>query len=192
MLTILFFAVDKASLRLQAKAVSAALEQDVLIGSDFDIFRLLISLPEFLSAKRVFSYFSIGREVSTKLINTFCLQSGKTLALPCNMANGEMSFGLYDGDPKNLTAEAYGIMCPGSSCERLFPQEDDLIIVPCLCCDRERFRLGHGGGYYDRLLARSKAFSVCLCRDALVFEAVPRDAHDIPVHCLISEKGVIL
>ena len=56
-----------------------------------------------------------------------------------------------------------------------------MVLVPAVCYDRSRFRLGQGGGYYDRYLSGYGGATVGLCRDALLLERVPRERHDLPV-----------
>ena len=67
------------------------------------------------------------------------------------------------------------------------PGATDIIIVPALCCDRYGNRLGHGAGYYDRYLAHSEAFSVCLCRKALLEEKLPAEDTDIAVSLVLND-----
>lgn len=69
--------------------------------------------------------------------------------------------------------------------------EIDLILVPCLAADDAGYRLGYGGGYYDRFLAGAKGVSICLCREQALWESVPRDAHDARVDFVVTEAGTI-
>ena len=69
---------------------------------------------------------------------------------------------------------------------------DFLILVPALCYDRLCRRLGQGGGYYDRYLAGYGGATVGLCREGLLQEAVPVEAHDRPVDCVLTERETIL
>src|SRR5690606_13105140 len=58
----------------------------------------------------------------------------------------------------------------------------DLIIVPCLACDRNGFRLGYGGGYYDTFLSQyPDAFTVGIIYPFQRFDVLPVEAHDIPL-----------
>jgi len=70
----------------------------------------------------------------------------------------------------------------------LDPGEIDLILVPALCYDRRRFRLGQGGGYYDRYLANYRGRTVGLCRDLVLQDALPREATDLPVGLVLTES----
>lgn len=186
---ILYTNVDKASFRSLAKSAVEDFSNEYLLNSDAKIIEKLLSLPVVMSAGRIFSYYSIGREINTSPITAFCAKSGKTLAFPCDMKEGTMSFGVYGGN-NSLSAGSFGIMCPGDTAERIFPEPGDVIIVPSLCYDKSCFRLGRGGGYYDRFLKQSKAVSIGLCRDMLIFETLPHEAHDIPTDLLISESAL--
>ncbi|MEJ0004764.1 MAG: 5-formyltetrahydrofolate cyclo-ligase [Pararobbsia sp.] len=71
--------------------------------------------------------------------------------------------------------------------------EPDLLLIPCVGIDRARFRLGYGGGFYDRTLASYAAgrpLTVGIAFDAGRLDEVPREAHDIPLDIAISESGV--
>ena len=62
----------------------------------------------------------------------------------------------------------------------------DLILVPNLCCDRSGYRLGHGGGYYDRYLAGYRGFTIALCPEEWLQDRIPRDRFGLPVQMVIS------
>ena len=66
--------------------------------------------------------------------------------------------------------------------------EIDLALVPAVCYDRRGYRLGFGGGYYDRWLADFSGFRVGLCRGLVLQDRVPTEAHDSRVDLLITEQ----
>ena len=76
---------------------------------------------------------------------------------------------------------------PGEDCPLAARESIDLILVPGLCFDRLGYRLGQGGGYYDRYLAGYAGATVGLCRRAVLQEAVPREAHDRPVDLVVTD-----
>jgi len=85
-----------------------------------------------------------------------------------------------------------GIPTPSKESPIIAPQDIDLVVVPCLACDTSGYRIGYGGGYYDRYLASARqATSVALCRESLLLEQVPREAHDIPVDIVITNARII-
>jgi 5-formyltetrahydrofolate cyclo-ligase len=66
----------------------------------------------------------------------------------------------------------------------------ELALVPGLAYDRLGWRLGYGGGYYDRFLFRFNGISVGVAYQALVLESIPHYAHDVAVGWLVSEIGL--
>ncbi len=72
---------------------------------------------------------------------------------------------------------------------RVAPEAIDLVVVPGLAFDRRGRRLGHGKGYYDRLLARSPAVRAGLCYAAQVFPEVPAGPRDAVMDFVVTEEG---
>jgi 5-formyltetrahydrofolate cyclo-ligase len=68
-------------------------------------------------------------------------------------------------------------------------QKFDLILVPCLAFDKDNYRLGWGGGFYDKFLAKQpNALKVGVCfQNGFVAEGIPREPHDIPLDKVITE-----
>lgn len=179
---------DKASFRAEIKALTARLSPSYLADSDWGILQNVLSLPEFQNARRVFLYISFGREPDTHAILSSCEQLGKPVAAPTNLRGGHMDFALLTCPLAELPTGACGIPQPTPDAPLVMPEKGDLVIVPGLCFDESFYRLGRGGGYYDRFLSSCPAFKVGLCREALLMKAVPTKAHDERVDCLITEK----
>lgn len=62
----------------------------------------------------------------------------------------------------------------------------DLIIVPALCCDKNKYRLGYGGGFYDRFLKDYRGKKVVCLPKELIVETVYPESYDIPVDFIIT------
>lgn len=182
--------MDKKQLRGEVKARIALLDPDYIAESDRAIFARLCSLPEFIAAERVFTYFSIGREVDTTRLIDECFRRQKQLALPCRLNAGHMSFALLSEPTESLPLGKLGIPEPPASSPVLVPRKGDIIIVPALCYDLSCHRLGQGGGYYDRYLADCAAFSIGLCREPLLMDCVPVENFDMATDCLITENKI--
>ena len=86
-----------------------------------------------------------------------------------------------------LVSVSFGISEPGPDCPLLSPADIDLVLVPAVCYDRQGYRLGFGGGYYDRWLEHFAGFRVGLCRSAVLQNRVPTQTHDARVDVLITE-----
>ena len=92
----------------------------------------------------------------------------------------------YDPD-RPLVSVSFGISEPGEDCPLIAREAINLVLVPAVCYDRRGYRLGFGGGYYDRWLAGFSGVTVGLCREAVLQEAVPTEAHDARVDLLLTE-----
>lgn len=84
---------------------------------------------------------------------------------------------------------AYGIQVPASK-QRMKPQ---LLLIPCLGIDENRYRLGYGGGYYDRTLARAavRPVAVGIGFDCSRVRSIKPQPHDIRLDLAVTEKGVL-
>lgn len=176
---------QKRVLRREKERQTASLSSEYIKESDSAIIEKLLNLSEFKNAETVFLYYSVGREVSTTALIDKLLGEGRSAALPVSGNNGAMSFYPVIGKAA-LRPGKFGIPEPPVTRE-VRPGAKDIIIVPALCCDRYGNRLGHGAGYYDRYLAQSEAFSVCLCRKALLEEKLPAEDTDIAVSLVLSD-----
>ena len=177
--------MDKAELRRLKSEQINALSEDYISFSDEAITNKVLSLPEYRRAKTVFLYYSVGREVSTLKIMQDAFASGKTVALPVCEDEGRMRF-VQLRDINSLKAGRFGIPEPDGDAV-LVPDEETVMIVPCLCADKNNDRLGHGAGYYDRYLSRFRCFTVCLCRKKLLEDKIPAQPSDVRMSIVITE-----
>lgn len=122
-----------------------------------------------------------GSEVDLSELMAHAMRNQKTVLLPRITGKGTMLSCVYDG---HLQLGAYGIPEPTGK-----PCKPDLIICPMLAFNKERYRIGYGGGYYDRYLADSTAvfFGVAFQEQRQKFLA---QAHDVPLHRIFTQVGV--
>ncbi|NLV50925.1 MAG: 5-formyltetrahydrofolate cyclo-ligase [Clostridiales bacterium] len=175
----------KAALRATVKERIDALDTDYISLSDRLIYSRVLELPEIKNACQVFLYFSIGREIDTRnLIETLTGQ-GIDVMLPVSRKNGLMSFHRYEG---NMEKGLLGIPCPSAGTPPAIPLPGTPIIVPAMSYDIRGYRMGKGGGYYDRYLAGYDMLSIGLVREKLLLPSMTWEPHDIPVKILITEN----
>lgn len=62
----------------------------------------------------------------------------------------------------------------------------DLILVPALAVDANGYRLGYGGGFYDRFLKSCKAFSAAVVYEGFVVDELPHDTYDVPIDYIVT------
>ena len=152
--------------------------------------------------RRVAAYVSVKGEPGTELILQETLSSGRELFLPRCRVQGEegwpgaMDF-IFCSGLDALTPCGFGIPEPLLLPEsRLLTAEelcrpDTLIIVPALAFDRRGFRIGYGGGYYDRLLERASCPTVGLTFHELVQQELPREPWDRAVLAVCTEEELL-
>jgi 5-formyltetrahydrofolate cyclo-ligase len=85
---------------------------------------------------------------------------------------------------------SYGIEEPQTFWPEL--RDPDLILVPTVACDRRGFRLGYGGGYYDRMLANLslKTRTIGIGLEQFLLDQLPIDDWDIPLDAICTESGL--
>jgi 5-formyltetrahydrofolate cyclo-ligase len=181
----------KAELRAAVAKRTAAFTDTYIKESDAGIYRRLLELPQYMSAASVLLYCSLGREPATGELARDALSRGKTAAFPVSGAGGIM-LARTVRSLAELVPGRFGIFAPPESAPLLPPEAIDLIIVPALAFDGDCYRLGRGGGYYDRyLLGAESAYTAGLCREKLLLDSVPRESHDLPVAAVITEERII-
>lgn len=95
----------------------------------------------------------------------------------------------HEYDPDHLVLHRYGMLEPDAALPIVESEHADLILVPGLAFTRRGFRLGYGGGYYDRLLSEpGHALTLGACFQALLLEELTHEPHDVPVDFLVTEE----
>ena len=194
--------IDKSALRRRYKDLRDGLTQAERTAAEAAIYESLFSLPAWREASVVCGYISVRGELNTTPILRRAIFEGKTVALPVTVTDaseGKMIFRfLPDGDFDLLTPARFGIPEPDGACPELSLPDFShaLILVPALAYDGEGYRLGYGGGYYDRFLqelieANIPVTTVGLAFSACVTEILPRNPHDIPVQIILDERRII-
>ncbi len=180
--------LEKKQLRTQVRKELATLSPEELTKSDQAMFDAFLALPQVQQAKTIFAFWGIpGKEPDTaKLIGKLVAQ-GKVIGLPRMLPEHQMEVRQYCPD-RPLVQVSFGISEPGEDCPLMAKEEIDLILVPAVCYDRQGYRLGFGGGYYDRWLEHFTGFRAGLCREAVLQDKVPTEAHDSRVDLLLTER----
>ena len=179
--------LEKGALRRRVREQLSALTPEELVQSDNALFARFLALPQVEAAKTVFAFWGIpGKEPDTARLVRELVRRGKTVGLPRMLPEHRMEVRRYDPD-KPLVTASFGISEPGEDCPLIRREDIALALVPAMCYDRRGFRLGFGGGYYDRWLTGFAGVAVGLCREAVLQERVPVEGHDARVDFLLTE-----
>lgn len=149
-----------------------------------------LALPELERADTVLLFYGVGREPDTRGLILELLRRGKTVALPRCLPKRQMEARRVAG-LEHLRPGPFEIPEPDEDCPVIGRERIDLILVPNLCCDRKGYRLGHGGGYYDRYLAGYTGTTAAFCPEEWLREELPRDEFDLPVGLILTGTGVL-
>jgi 5-formyltetrahydrofolate cyclo-ligase len=152
-----------------------------------------LGLPEVSRAKIVLAFWSFGSELATASLIAALHERGIVVALP-RIVDGDLEARSYrPGDP--VTRTTFGAFEPAAG-RVIDPGDIDLIAVPAVAFDREGRRVGYGGGFYDRFLAKTRgdaarvgiAFSVQLSPPGL---PLPAGHFDLRVHVVVTELETV-
>lgn len=135
---------------------------------------------------------SHGIEWNTKPIIETAWQEGKTVCAPkCLPEERQMDFYAFNRYDQ-LEKVYYQLWEPKpEETEKLTKRNIDLLVVPGLLFDRDGYRIGFGGGYYDRFLTDFPNRKLALASSKQIVEKLPTEPFDIPVDAIITESGFL-
>ena len=175
-------ALDKSTLRrkiLQQRQSLSATEWQ--LKSNLICDRLQTSTL-FQEAQTILAYFSFRQEAD--LSPLFSLD--KNWAFP-RCVGKSLVWHLWQPE-EDLKIGKYGIKEPRSTATVISPSTADLILVPTVACDRQGYRLGYGGGFYDRLLGSQGSLpSIGIVFDFAYLDRLPIDTWDVRLNSICSE-----
>ena len=185
-------AEEKAALRAAVRKELNAIPAPALRASDDALFARFLALPQVQEAKTIFAFWGIpGKEPETARLIAQLGAQGKTIGLPRMLPEHQMEIRQYVPE-RPLVSVSFGISEPDLECPILTKDDIDLILVPAVCYDKAGYRLGFGGGYYDRWLEHFNGFRVGMCRNAVLQDKVPTEPHDSRVDLLLTETERIV
>jgi 5-formyltetrahydrofolate cyclo-ligase len=213
-------AEKKTALRVRYRALRRALSEGERGALSRAACAHLAASGVWAKAKIVGMYVAVRGETDCSFLFRSALEQGKTVLLPliedreasglcpepCGVNSGERAFRTASGGgrrmrlapcagPGHLRVGVFGIPEPPAP---EYGEDDDtvpdLLLVPGTVFDRAGRRLGQGGGFYDRLLARpayADVVTVGLCYAFQVRDEVPEESFDMPLRALCTEDGLL-
>ena len=178
-------------IRKKIRQVRRQLPEKVRAAADEAIFEKASGLKEFKEARLVFMYASTPEEADTKNLIKAAMGAGKRVALPRVRGRGEMDFHLITSE-NDLISGAMGIFEPDPEKCPVISEVPELVIVPGVAFDTSLNRIGYGGGYYDRALARlNAACFTALAYECQITEGIVPGKYDVPMDLIVTEKRII-
>lgn len=186
----------KQSLRKSTLALREQLPPDTRAAHSAAITGRLLQLPEYRQAGTVLGYMNFGSEFASELWVARVLADGKRLVLPkVNHHTNHLDLYRVEDFENQLEQGLWGIREPiVERCERLETlNEVEFALLPGVAFTRNGARLGYGGGFYDKLLARM-AHRPALVAAAFALQIVadiPQEPTDIRVEWIVTEQETI-
>lgn len=181
---------DKKALRRKFLSERAAQDVAEKQSADRRITTHVLEHACYRRAKCIFAYVSTPQEIDTRALLRAAIAAGKTVCVPLCGAAGQMTARQITS-LEELQPGAHGIEEPSAAAREIQPEGIDLVLVPALACDKQGYRLGYGGGYYDRFLCRTEATRMVLCAEKRLVESLPHTMLDQKCHWIITERQVL-
>ena len=155
----------------------------------------LLNLDCIKNAKNIMLYLHFNNEVSTYSLIKKLLNLGKIVSSPITLKEERKLIPSQITDLKNgIQYGAYNIREPKPECSPAINIKDlDVVIVPAVAYDKNCYRLGYGGGFYDRFLEnlRKDAVTIGIAFDLQIFDEVPKEAHDAQLDYIVTESRIL-
>lgn len=182
--------MDKAGQRKEMTNLLKKMDAEEHRSKSDRIIDLLLGDPAFQSAVVVGTTISAFPEVDTRKLLEKCWMAGKKTAVPkCDPVSRAMTFRLVD-NPDQLETVYMKLKEPiVAETKEVGPDEIDLLVVPGVVYSTDGYRIGFGGGYYDRYLTRYDGPTLSLAFACQLVDEVPVEAHDLPVDRICTEHG---
>lgn len=202
---------SKLQLRKRFLAKRRSLEKSFVEQTSRIITKKLLIEIKKIKFSSVLVYLSVNNEVETKAIIDYLIKDGKRIFLPKYLGDtSEVSyvFAEFTGW-QNLEKGPYGILQPSNEQDNKpglenfykpglkegikdsFGGDLETAIIPGVAFDKRGVRLGYGKGVFDKLLLNSKAFKIGLAYDFQIVDKLPKEAHDLIMDLIVTEKRVI-
>ncbi|MBN1256785.1 MAG: 5-formyltetrahydrofolate cyclo-ligase [Planctomycetes bacterium] len=183
---------DKQAMRKTIAGRLAALTPEARAAHDASLCKQAESLEELENPRLVMGYMPLPDEINLTPFLRKLLARGILLALPrtdreCNRITAH----LVDGIDGCLQSGAYCILEPAPASPQVEIEQINAVLVPGRAFSPKGYRLGRGGGYYDRFLAECPALRIAFCYEEQVVAHLPIADHDLPVDILVTPERVL-
>ena len=183
---------SRADLRRAFKRTRQAMSARERAHANAVICNQLTALPVLADADTAAAFMATPDEVNLESWITERWQHHAGVVLPKISTAGQMDFLPYEaGTP--LADNQFGIAEPATG-QLVAPENIQVMLVPLVAFDDLGTRLGMGGGFYDRYLARVRADTLVIgvafaCQHSDV--PLPKDSWDVPMHAVVTENGML-
>lgn len=175
--------MNKTELRKSIRTRKRAMTEAEIREKSEELGRLFLQSEEYRNARSIYGYLPYNQEVRTVAMLEQALRDGKRVAVP-KCYGDEMRF-IWMED-LSLVEKGYAGIPEPIADGPIADDETALVLMPGMAFDREGHRIGYGGGFYDKFLAREENHpKVALCYDFQMVPYLETEEYDIPVDKVI-------
>ena len=175
--------MNKKELRAQIRAQKRAMTEEQIVEKSLRLGELFLASDAYKNAKTIYGYLPYNQEVRTVAMLEQAMKDGKRVAVP-KCYGDEMRF-IYMDDLSKVEKGYANIPEPIAD-EPVADDETALVLMPGLAFDPQGHRIGYGGGFYDKFLAKEPNHpTLALCYDFQMVEHLETEKFDIPVDTVL-------
>lgn len=179
--------IDKKEIRKKIKNMRLMLTEAEKTSAAAAVFERLEKSAPFLMANHILLYHSLPDELST---HAFLEKWGTTKRFYLPRVNG-VDLEILPYEQSRLELGSFHIEEPTGD-DLVDPSILELIVTPGVAFDRKGTRLGRGKGYYDRLLATTKATKIGVAYHFQMIDELPAEPYDVPVDMVITDRDIYI
>ena len=181
----------KTNLRNEIKTFRNNMPQNIKKEYDDAIAENLLNSVTYKNADAILCYMSTSIEVNTEKIILSALKDGKEVALPRCIPDTRLMDFVIIKSLDDLEKGSFGVLEPKKSItDIIIPNAKSLCIIPALMYDVYGYRLGYGGGYYDRFLCNFSGTTLGIIYEENITNILQHGKYDVPVNQIVCEHYI--
>ncbi|MFO7975181.1 MAG: 5-formyltetrahydrofolate cyclo-ligase [Candidatus Hydrogenedentota bacterium] len=182
---------DKKTIRRRVLTARRALSSTEVAEKSAIISAHVRTLPEFKAASTILTYVaSKDNEVDTKPLIKGLLAEHRPVLVPTTLGKGQMVWSRLEA-MEELALARFGVLEPRPEYRRdTVPPPDSLVLVPGLAFTETGWRIGYGGGYFDRFLTKFSGPKIALAYAMQMVPEIPVAPFDVPMDVIVNETGI--
>ena len=186
--------MDKTLLRKKMKILRENIPQNLRLDKSRILLSKSIESIAYKECKKILCFVNMGSEPNTIELLKTALSDGKIVACPYALPNSRIMHFIQIDSLDGMVKSPFGAYEPiFDERKTITPDNSTLIIVPALAFDKEGYRIGYGGGYYDTYFENNPhGYKIGIAFDEMILNHVPRETHDKPIDMLITDKEALI
>ena len=186
--------MDKLLFREKMKITRGNIPQNLRLDKSRILLSKLIQTKAYMDCVKLLCFVNMGSEPDSSLLLETALSDGKIVACPFAFPKSRVMHFIQIDSLTGMAKSKFGAYEPVFDESKIVtPDDATLVIVPALSFDKDGYRLGYGGGYYDTYFENNPhGYKMGIAFHEMLVEQVPREAHDKPIDMLITDKEVLI